>query len=161
MTPAAGPARQNHGRPGHRDWQGYDCGQLSWVFLRVIDVPFDLAVTALDGWLRDAPRGILKTGRHWLVGPLHAVPGTGQAWIEVRAQHRAPWPAGVMELQVTPWSLDCRTTGLELMPRRHLRPTPRYFSAGHLLLDTLSAALAARAGHDVSRRTPADEAGLA
>jgi hypothetical protein len=46
-----------------------------------------------------------------------------------------------MRLEITRWSArSCRTV-LELVPCDRVRPTAAYFRAGHLLLDSLAAAL--------------------
>lgn len=46
-----------------------------------------------------------------------------------------------MRLEISPWTADGTTTGLELIPARAVRATPRYYRAGHRLLDELAARL--------------------
>ena len=88
-------------------------------FWRIVDVPFETYVAALDSWL-GARRGVeLRLGGSQLLGPLH--------------------PPLRMRLDVDRWSSS--STALELIPGRLVRPTPDYFRAGRLLLDSLTRSL--------------------
>ena len=121
-------------------------GSLS--FWRIVDVPFETFVTALDGWVRTGQGGEPRFGGSQLLGPMEHDRDLGTRRIEVRL-HRGPLhPPLRMRLDIDRWSSS--STALELIPGRLVRPTADYFRAGRLLLDSLTRAMSQRAEPQVT-----------
>jgi hypothetical protein len=113
--------------------------QLS--FRRILDIPFDACMTALESWRLTGHDGELHLGKSFLRGPVERDPHSGTSRIEVRLA-RGPGRRPVrMRLDMDPWS-SARTV-LELVPDQRVRPSAAYFRAGHRLLDSLIYALPA------------------
>ncbi len=113
---------------------GSALGSLS--FRRIVDVPFEACVAALDSWQRTRHGGELRFGGSHLPGPMEHDRDSGTRRIEVRLA-RGPLRPGVrMRLDIDRWSSS--STALELIPCGRVRPTAAYFRAGHLLLDSLT-----------------------
>ena len=110
-------------------------GSLS--FRRIVDVPFQTCVAALDSWQRTG-HGELRVGESLLRGPVERDRETGTHRIQVRLA-RGPLRSLRMRLDIDPWSASC--TAVELIPCGRVRPTAAYFRAGHLLLDLLTPSL--------------------
>jgi hypothetical protein len=110
-------------------------GSLS--FRRIVDVPFQTCVAALDSWQRTG-HGELRVGESLLRGPVERDRETGTRRIQVRLA-RGPLRPLRMRLDIDPWSASC--TAVELIPCGRVRPTAAYFRAGHLLLDLLTPSL--------------------
>ena len=111
-----------------------------WLsFRRVIDVPFETWVAALDGWQRTAQGGELRVGESALRGPIEHDRDSGTCWIQVRLARGPLRPQLRMRLDIDRWSSS--STAVELIPDGRVRPTAAYFRAGHLLLDTLTRSL--------------------
>jgi hypothetical protein len=106
-------------------------GSLS--FRRIVDVPFQTCVAALDSWQRTG-HGELRVGEGLLSGPVERDRETGTRRIQARLA-RGPLRSLLMRLDIDPWSASC--TAVELIPCGRVRPTAAYFRAGHLLLDLL------------------------
>jgi hypothetical protein len=106
-------------------------GSLS--FRRIVHVPFQTCVAALDSWQRTG-HGELRVGESLLRGPVERDRETGTHRIQVRLA-RGPLRSLRMRLDIDPWSASC--TAVELIPCGRVRPTAAYFRAGHLLLDLL------------------------
>ena len=108
-------------------------------FWRIVDVPFETYVAALDSWL-GARRGVeLRLGGSQLLGPLEHDRDVDTRRIQVRLARGPLHPSLRMRLDVDRWS--SLSTALELIPGRLVRPTPDYFRAGRLLLDSLTRSL--------------------
>ncbi len=108
-------------------------------FRRVVDVPFENCVAALESWQRTGRDGGLRIGGSRLRGPVARDRDSGTRRIEVRLS-RGPLRLPVrMRLEIDRWSPA--STALELIPGRRVRPTALYFRAGHLLLDSLTGSL--------------------
>ena len=106
-------------------------------FWRIVDVPFGTCVAALDGWLRTSQE--LRFGGSQLLGPLEHDRDVDTRRIQVRLARGPLHPSLRMRLDVDRWSSS--STALELIPGRLVRPTPDYFRAGRLLLDSLTRSL--------------------
>jgi hypothetical protein len=111
----------------------------SLSFRRIVDVPFETCVAALDSWLRTRHGGELRFGRSQLLGPMEHDRDLGTRRIQVRLAQRPLHPLLRMRLDIDRWSSS--STALELIPGRLVRPTADYFRAGRLLLDSLTRSL--------------------
>ena len=115
-------------------------GSLS--FWRIVDLPFDACVAALDSWLRARHGAELRFGGSQLLGPMEHDRDLGTRRIQVRLARGPLHPPLRMRLDIDRWSSS--STVLELIPCRLVRPTADYFRAGRLLLDSLTSSLAQR-----------------
>ena len=115
-------------------------GSLS--FWRIVDVPFETCVAALDSWLRARHGAELRFGGSQLLGPMEHDRDLGTRRIQVRLARGPLHPPLRMRLDIDRWSSS--STALELIPGRLVRPTANYFRAGGLLLDSLTRSLAQR-----------------
>jgi hypothetical protein len=115
-------------------------GSLS--FWRIVDVPFETCVVALDSLLSAAQGGGLRFGGSQLVGPMEHDHHVGTHRIQVRLARGPLYPLLRMRLDIDRWSSS--STALELTPGRLVRPTADYFLAGRLLLDSLTRSLPQR-----------------
>ncbi len=116
-------------------------GSLS--FWRIVDVPFETCVAALDSWLCTGQGGELRFGGSQLLGPMEHDRDLGTRRIQVRLARGSLHPQLRMRLDIDRWSSS--STALELIPCRLVRPTADYFRAGRLLLDSLTRSLPQRA----------------
>ena len=112
-------------------------GPLS--FRRIVDIPFEACVAALDRWQRAGRDGELRLGESQLLGPMERDRDSGTRRLEVRLARGPLRPILRMRLDIDWWSSS--STALELIPCRSIRPTAAYFRAGHLLLDSLTRSL--------------------
>ena len=112
---------------------GSAMGSLS--FRRIVDVPFETCLAALDSRLRTGHGGELRLGGSQLPGPMEHDRDSGTRRIEVRLARGPLRPRVRMRLDIDRWSSS--STALELIPCGRVRPTAAYFRAGHLLLDLL------------------------
>jgi hypothetical protein len=124
---------------------GRAVGRLS--FRRIIDIPFETCVTALENWQRTEQDGELRIGQSLLRGPIENDRDSGTCRIEVCLARGPLRPLLRMRLNIDRWSWPPARTALELIPHDRVRPTAAYFRSGHLLLDSLT--------HSVPRHTPA------
>ena len=115
-------------------------GSLS--FRRIVDVPFETCVAALDDWLCPKHGGALRFGGSQLLGPIELDHDLGTRRIQVRLARGSLYPPLRMRLDIDRWSSS--STALELIPGRLVRPTADYFRAGRLLLDSLTRSLPQR-----------------
>lgn len=115
-------------------------GSLS--FWRIVDVPFETYVAALDGWLRAGHGAELRFGGSQLLGPMEHDRDLGTRRIQVRLARGPLHPPLRMRLDIDRWSSS--STALELIPCRLVRPTADYFRAGRLLFDSLTRSLPQR-----------------
>jgi hypothetical protein len=111
-------------------------GSLS--FRRIVDVPFETCVAALDNWPRTG-HGELRIGASLVHGPVEHDRATGTRQIQVRLPQGPLRPLLPMRLVIDRWSGS--STAVELIPCGRVRPTAAYFRAGHLLLDLLTRSL--------------------
>ena len=109
-------------------------GQLS--FWRIVDIPFEACVAALDNWQRTGLGGEFGLGGSMLRGPVEHDCDTGIRRIHVLLARGPLRPPLRMRLDIDRWS--SASTAVELIPCGRVRPTATYFRAGHLLLDLLT-----------------------
>ena len=112
-------------------------GADSISFRRIVCIPFDTCVAALEGLLREGNQGEAPVGRSRLRGPIRRDRHCGTCRVEVRLARGPLRPVLRMRLNVDCWSPPPSSTALELIPHRRVRATASYFRAGHLLLDSL------------------------
>jgi hypothetical protein len=105
-------------------------------FRRIVDVPFETCVAALDGWQQTAPAGEVRLGDSVLCGPVERVPGSATRRIQIRLARAAWRPLLRMRVDIDRWSSS--STVVELIPDGRVRLTAAYFRAGHRLLDSLT-----------------------
>jgi hypothetical protein len=110
------------------------------LFRRIVDVPFDTCLAALQSRQRSAQDGELRIGKSLLRGPIEHDRDWGTCRIRVRLARGPLRPLLPMRLGIDRWSSS--STAVELIPCRRVRPTAAYFRAGHFLLDCLARALA-------------------
>ena len=108
----------------------------SLAFWRIVDIPFDTFVAALDSWLGAGHSGEARFGGSQLLGPMEHDRDLGTRRIQVRLARGPLHPALRMRLEIHRWSSS--STALELIPGRLVQPTADYFRAGRLLLDSLT-----------------------
>jgi hypothetical protein len=121
-------------RQGPRPSAGPALGPGS--FRRIVDVPFETCVAALDSRQRTEQGGEVRFGDSLLCGPAERDPGSATCRIQVRLARGALRPLLRMRLDIDRWSSS--STAVELIPGGRVRPTAAYFRAGHLLLDSLT-----------------------
>jgi hypothetical protein len=125
------------------------CSVLGWLsFRRIVDVPFETCVAALESWQCTGLDGEPPIGESRLRGPIEHHLGSDTCRIEVRLARGPLRPLLRMRLDIDRWSSS--STALELIPCGHVRPTAAYFRAGHLLLDSLT--------HSLSQHPPRAQA---
>ena len=118
------------------------CPALGWLsFRRIVDIPFETCVAALESWQRTGQDGELRIGQSLLRGSIEHDCDSGIYRIEVRLTRGPLRPPLRMRLDVDRWSSLPARTALELIPCERVRPTATYFRAGHLLLDCLTRSL--------------------
>jgi hypothetical protein len=111
-----------------------------WLsFRRIVDVPFETCLAAVESWQRVGPDGELRIGESRLRGPVEHDRDSGTRRIEVRLGRGPLRPLLRMRLHIDRWSPS--STALELIPCGRVRPTAAYFRAGHLLLGSLARSL--------------------
>ena len=118
---------------------GSAAGWLS--FRRIVDIPFDACVAALENWRLQGHGSELRVGQSRLRGPIEHDPGSGTCRVEVRLARGPLRPPLRMRLNVDCWSCSPPRSALELIPCGRVRATASYFRAGHLLLDSLTRSL--------------------
>jgi hypothetical protein len=109
-------------------------------FRRIVDIPFETCVAALEGWRREGHDSDLQLGQSTVRGPIEHDRGSGTCRVEVRLARGPLRPPLRMRLNIDRWSRPS-STALELIPRGRVRATASYFRAGHLLLDLLTRSL--------------------
>ena len=119
-------------------------GREHLAFIRRLDMSFEQCITALECWWAvEQNEHELSVGGGTILRLADAESPSSlcRRRFRVRLDRRWPPPALPMELEMARWSSFRRMTYLELMPRRAVRPSRRYFVAGHRLLDALMARL--------------------
>jgi hypothetical protein len=131
--------RQPGGRAGMNAGMRPGPGGLS--FRRIVDIPVETCVAALESWQRAEQDGALHIGQSLLRGPIEHDRDFGTCRIEVRLARGSLRRPLRMRLDIGRWSTSPPRTALELIPCRRVRPTETYFRVGHLLLDALTGSL--------------------
>jgi hypothetical protein len=119
---------------------GTGSGPGGLSFRRIVDIPFETCVAALEGWQLDGDNTKLQLGHSRLRGPMEHDRGSGTCRVEVLLARGPLRPPLRMRLNVDCWSRPS-STALELSPGGRVRATARYFRAGHRLLDLLTYSL--------------------
>jgi hypothetical protein len=115
---------------------------VSWLsFPRIIDIPFNLCLAALEGWQRTGQGGELHIGQSLLRWPIERDHDRCACRIGVGLARGPLRPPRRMRLDISCWSPSSSRTVLELIPSQRVRPTAAYFRSGHLLLDSLTHSL--------------------
>jgi hypothetical protein len=107
-------------------------------FRRIIDIPFETFMAALQNWQRSEQDGELRIGQGLLRGLVEHDRDSGTRRIEVHLARGPLRPRLRMRLNIDRWSWPPARTALELVPCQRVRPTAAYFRAGHRLLDSLT-----------------------
>ncbi len=111
-------------------------------FVRLVDLSFAAVVSALDTWWEaDQSEGFVHAGSTVLVGRLSIEHGIGRVAVIVRRPRRPFTRSLFMELELASWSDRPPMTRLELVARRRVRLSRRYFHIGHQAADILIAEL--------------------
>ena len=113
-----------------------DIHGLSSQFRRIVDIPFDVCVAAVESWQRTGQDGELHLGQGLLRGPIERDRDSGTCRVQVRLARRPLRPPLLMRLDID--RLSSSRTVLELIPCKRARPTAGYFRAGHRLLDSFA-----------------------
>jgi hypothetical protein len=111
---------------------------IATTFRRIVDIPFETCVAAVENWQGAVPHSDLQIGQSLLRGPIEHGRDSGTCRIEVRLARGPLRPLLAMRLNIDRWSGPAARTALELIPGKRIRPTAAYFRAGHLLLDSLT-----------------------
>jgi len=120
---------------------------MTWLsFPRIIDIPFNICVAALESWHAAGQGGELHIGQSLLRWPLEQDHDRCACRIGVGLAQGALRPPRRMRLDISCWSPSSSRTVLELIPSQRVRPTAAYFRSGHLLLDSLTHSLLRHAG---------------
>ena len=123
------------------------CSAANWLsFPRIIDIPFNICVAALEGWQRTGQGGELHIGHGLLRWPIERDHDRCACRIGVGLARGPLRPPRRMRLDISCWSPSSSRTVLELIPSQRVRPTAAYFRSGHLLLDSLTQSLLRHAG---------------
>lgn len=130
-TPGGGASMTAGTRSGH--------GWLS--FRRIVDIPFETCVAAIESWPRTGQDSELHLGHSLVRGSAEHNRDTGTCRVEIRLARGRLRPPLRMRLDIDRWTWSPARTALELIPGQRVRPTAAYFRAGHLLLDSLTRAL--------------------
>jgi hypothetical protein len=118
------------------------CSAVAWLsFWRIVDIPFETCVSALENWQHTEQDGKLHVGHSLVRGPVEHDRGPGTCRMEVRLARGRLRPLLRMRLDIDRWNGPRARTSLELIPCQRVRPTATYFRAGHLLLDSLTHSL--------------------
>ena len=113
---------------------------VGWLsFRRIVDIPFDACLAALESWQRTGQDGEPHLGHGLFRGPIERDRDSGTCRIQVRLARGPLRLPLLMRLDID--RLSSSRTALELIPCKRARPTAGYFRAGHRLLDSLTHAL--------------------
>ena len=138
LSPQVAALRLPPGRGDSMSTETAACCDTDWLsFRRIVYIPFDACVAALEGLLREGSHGEVHVGQSRLRGPIKHDRHSGTCRVEVRLAGGPLRPVLRMRLNVDCWSPPPSSTALELIPGRRVRATAGYFRAGHLLLDSL------------------------
>ena len=133
------------GRPAGAEPAGAGTGMCpdpGWEsFRRIVDIPFEACVAALESWRLQGHDSELHVGQSRLRGPVEHDRGWGTCRVEVRLARGPLRPPVRMRLDVDYWSSSPPRSALELIPGRRVQVTASYLRAGRLLLDSLARSL--------------------
>lgn len=108
-------------------------------FRRITDIPFETYAAVLENWQHLVEHGDeLRIGQSQLRGPIEHDRDSGTYRIAVRLARGLLRRPLRMRLNIDRWSWLPARTALELIPCERVWPTPAYFRAGHLLMDSLT-----------------------
>jgi hypothetical protein len=117
-------------------------------FLRLVDLPFEGATAAVQElWDEDAREGLVEDDSLAFVGVPEISSGVTRAALVLKR------PVGrslLMELELSPWSDGGEMTRVELVARRQVRTTDRYFQTANRALNVVLDELERRA-HEPSQ----------
>ena len=116
-TPGGGASMTAGTRSGH--------GWLS--FRRIVDIPFETCVAALESWPRTGQDGELHLGHSLVRGSAEHNRDTGTCRVEIRLARGRLRPPLRMRLDIDRWTWSPARTALELIPGQRVRPTAAYF----------------------------------
>jgi len=120
---------------------------VTWLsFPRIINIPFQMCVAALESWQGTGHGGELHIGQSLLHWPIEQDHDRCACRVEVGLARGPLRPPRRMRLDISCWSPSSARTVLELIPSQRVRPTASYFRSGHLLLDSLTHSLLRYAG---------------
>jgi len=119
---------------------GTGSGPGGLSFRRIVGIPFETCVAALESWRLQGHGSELHVGQSRLRGPIEHDRGSGTCRVEVLLARGPLRPPLRMRLNLDCWSRPSGTA-LELIPCGRVRATASYFRAGHLLLDLLAHSL--------------------
>src|SRR5215469_17841948 len=120
---------------------------VTWLsFPRIIDIPFQICVAALESWQGTGQGGELHIGQSLLRWPIEEDHDRCACRVGVGLTRGPLRPPRRMRLDISCWSPSSSRTVLELIPSQRVRPTAAYFRSGHLLLDSLTHSLLRNAG---------------
>jgi hypothetical protein len=111
------------------------------MFRRIVDIPFETCVAALESWPPAGQDGDLHIGHSLVRRPADHDREPDTCQVQVRLARGPLRPLLLMRLDVDPWTWSPPRTALELIPCQRVRPSVTYFRAGHLLLDSLTSRL--------------------
>ena len=118
-------------------------GQLAdTVFGRIVRIPFDAYMAALESWQLTGHDGEVRLGNSLLRGPIEHDDHFDTWRIQVSLARGPLRPPVRMRLEIAPWYTGA--TALELIPCQRVRPSAAYLAAGHRLLDSLTSPLPVR-----------------
>jgi len=118
------------------------CCGTDWLsFRRIVDLPFETCVAALDNWQRTEQNDELHIGQSLLRWPIEQDHDRCACRFGVGLARGPLRPPRRMRLDISCWSPSSSRTVLELIPSQRVRPTAAYFRSGHLLLDSLTRSL--------------------
>jgi len=132
------------------------CRGAGWLsFRRIVYIPFDACVAALEGLLREGKHAEIHVGQSRLRGPIKHNRRSGTCQVEARLARGPLRPALRMRLNIDCWSPPPSRTALELIPRRRVRASAKLLPRRPPpdgLADPLAPARAPDAGARPSRR---------
>ena len=106
------------------------CTVHGWLsFRRIVDIPFETCVAALESWPRTGQDGELHLGHSLVRGPAEHNRDTGTCRVEIRLARGRLRPLLRMRLDIDRWTWSPARTALELIPGQRVRPTATYFRA--------------------------------
>jgi len=114
------------------------------AFIRRLDISLEQCITALEcWWAAEQNEHELSVGGGTILRHADAESPSSLCRRRFRVGLDRRWPelALPMELEMARWSSFRRMAFLELVPRRAVRPSRRYFETGHRFLDALTAGL--------------------
>ena len=95
------------------------CPVLGWLpFRRIVDVPFEKCLAAVESWQHTGLDGELRIGESRLRGPIKHDRNSGTRRIEVRLARGPLRPLLHMRLNIDRWSSS--STALELLSLIHI-----------------------------------------